>query len=133
MHILHQEFIKINYKFKQNKSRWVPAFVTYVLFYKCSCFAFQRFFDLVKRSDVSAAAFSLFNKLYCGTEFRVHIVDTEMAFFHIFFSICNRDFTERFLIVLSHIETYFFYIRENDKHICINPLGQLAGSKVFFR
>ena len=29
MHILHQEFIKINYKIVQNKSRSDPAFVKY--------------------------------------------------------------------------------------------------------
>lgn len=29
MNILHQEFIKINYKNVQNKSRYIPAFVKY--------------------------------------------------------------------------------------------------------
>lgn len=29
MHILQQRFIKINYKFKQNKNRVSPVFVTY--------------------------------------------------------------------------------------------------------
>lgn len=38
MHILHQRFIKINYKFEQNKNRDFPVFIIFAdKTVKCSC------------------------------------------------------------------------------------------------
>ena len=48
MHILHQEFIKINYKIIQNKSRYVPAFVISAYFISVPVFPFRASFTLSK-------------------------------------------------------------------------------------
>lgn len=49
MHILHQEFIKINYKNIQNKSRYTPAFVNNIdYFITVPVFPFKASFTLSK-------------------------------------------------------------------------------------